>query len=81
MCSILYDLVFSLVVFSLFLLPFVFVLGSVVSYFISLEIFDVTIQNKKLSELKPARGAHSCHITNIEPLAPLNSDSQFSCRL
>ena len=28
------------------------------------------MQNKKLSELKPARDAHSCHITNIEPLAP-----------
>ena len=27
-------------------------------------------QNKKLSELKPARDVHSCHITNIEPLAP-----------
>ena len=26
--------------------------------------------NKKLNELKPARDAHSCHITNIEPLAP-----------
>ena len=26
--------------------------------------------NKKLSELKPARDVHSCHITNIEPLAP-----------
>ena len=26
--------------------------------------------NKKLSELKPARDAHGCHITNIEPLAP-----------
>ena len=24
--------------------------------------------NKKLRELKPARDAHSCHITNIEPL-------------
>ena len=27
-------------------------------------------KNKKLSELKPARDVHSCHITNIEPLAP-----------
>ena len=26
--------------------------------------------NKKLSELKPACDVHSCHITNIEPLAP-----------
>ena len=30
--------------------------------------------NKKLRELKPARDAHSCHITNIEPLAPSLSD-------
>ena len=27
------------------------------------------LKNKKFSELKPARDAHSCHITNIEPLA------------
>ena len=27
-------------------------------------------QYKKIRELKPARDAHSCHITNIEPLAP-----------
>ena len=27
-------------------------------------------QNKKLSELIPARDAHSCDITNMEPLAP-----------
>ena len=27
-------------------------------------------QNKKFSELKPARDVHSFHITNIEPLAP-----------
>ena len=26
--------------------------------------------NKKLSELKPARDVHSCHTTNIGPLAP-----------
>ena len=26
--------------------------------------------NKKLREPKPVRDAHSCHITNIEPLAP-----------
>ena len=31
---------------------------------------SVYFNNKKLSELKPARDAHSCHITNIEPLAP-----------
>ena len=29
-----------------------------------------SIQNKELSELKPARDVPSCHITNIEPLAP-----------
>ena len=26
--------------------------------------------NNKFRELKPALDAHSCHITNIEPLAP-----------
>ena len=41
-------------------------------------------KNKKLSELKPARNAHSCHITNIEPLAPgltliLRSLAGYSC--
>ena len=29
-------------------------------------MFSVKDINKKLSELKPARDAHSCHITNIE---------------
>ena len=43
-------------------------------------------KNKKLSELntKPVRDAHSCHITNIEPLAPgltliLRSLAGYSC--
>ena len=46
--------------------------------------FCHTSANKKLSELKPARDAHSCHITNIEPLAPgltliLRSLAGYSC--
>ena len=32
--------------------------------------YKIARLNKKLSELKPARDVHSCHITNIEPLAP-----------
>ena len=37
---------------------------------LSLKFHRLFSGNKKLRELKPARDARSCHITNIEPLAP-----------
>ena len=49
------------------------------------HLVDIAIEcNKNLSELKPARDAHSCHITIIEPLAPgltliLRSLAGYSC--